>query len=277
MSTQTANRIDRMFAARRADGRKAMIYYLTVGYPTVAATEEAIDALAEAGADLIELGVPFSDPIADGPTIQQASHVALENGLKLDDVFALAGRLRARHPDLPLLLFTAYNLVFHMGESTFVARACEAGVDGLLVPDLPPEEAGDLRRLTREAGLSLVFLVAPTTTETRARMITDACSGFVYCISLKGVTGARTELPTELRGQIERLRDLTDKPLAVGFGVSRPDQARQIAQFADGVIVGSQLVKLVGDSPDDPGRRARVLDFARSMQEAVQPTDQPNR
>jgi tryptophan synthase alpha chain len=269
LATSTANRIDAMFARKRAAGAKAMIYYVTAGYPDLAATEETVDALAEVGADLIELGIPFSDPIADGPTIQRASYVALEHGLRLDAVFELAARLRAKHPDLPTLLFTAYNPIFHAGEQAFVRRAVQAGVDGLLVPDLPPEEGASLQALAASAGLSMIYLVAPTTTPERARRIAEASTGFVYCVSLKGVTGARAELPPELKGQIDRLRALTDKPLAVGFGVSRPDQARAIAGFADGVIVGSQLVKLIGEEPGDPERRRRILDYARAMRAAV--------
>jgi tryptophan synthase alpha chain len=264
-----ANRIDRMFRKRRAERRAAMIFYVTAGYPDPAATETTIDALAEAGADLIELGIPFSDPIADGPTIQHASYVALANGATLRGIFDLARRVRQRHRELPLLLFTAYNPVFRLGEAAFVAQARDAGTDGLLVPDLPPEEGGSLGRRAAEAGLSLVYLVAPTTTPARAHMICEASTGFVYCISLKGVTGARESLPPELKDQIDRLRALTDKPLAVGFGVGQPEQARAIAGFADGVIVGSQLIKLIGEAADDPARRDRVLSYARSMCEAA--------
>jgi tryptophan synthase alpha chain len=268
---QTMNRIDQMFQRKRAGGGKAMIFYVTAGYPDLAATEETIDALAEAGADLIELGIPFSDPIADGPTIQQASYVALQNGVTLRQIFALALRLRAKHPGLPILLFTAYNPIFHLGEAAFVRESQVAGIDGLLVPDLPPEEGQTLQTLCVEAGLALVYLVAPTTTPARAKKIAAATTGFVYCIALKGVTGARTGLPAELKGQIRGLRKLTDKPLAVGFGVSEPDQARAIAGFADGVIIGSQLVKLIGETPGDPGRRARIRDYARSMVAAARP------
>jgi tryptophan synthase alpha chain len=263
------NRIDQMFQRKRAGGGKATIYYVTAGYPNLAATEETVDALVEAGADLIELGIPFSDPIADGPTIQQASFIALKNGLTLKQVFALASRLRNKHPDPPILLFTAYNPVFRLGEAVFVEEARNAGMDGLLVPDLPPEEAVDLQKLTGAAGLCLVYLVAPTTTPARARKICNATGGFVYCISLKGVTGARAALPAGLRKQIDGLRKFTDKPLAVGFGIGQPDQARQVAAFADGIVIGSQLIEQIGPTPGDPKRRARVRRFAQSIRDAV--------
>jgi tryptophan synthase alpha chain len=269
MTERSPNRIDAMFARLSSEKRKALIFYVTAGYPDLAATEAVIDALAENGADLIELGIPFSDPIADGPTIQQASHTALTYGTKVPAIFELARSVRGRHPELPVLLFTAYNPVFRIGEAKFVESAREAGVDGLLVPDLPPEEGETLQKLTAEAGLCLTYLVAPTTTPERAKAIAAATTGFLYCISLKGVTGARAELPAELKAQIDGLRAATPKPLAVGFGVSRPDQARAVAAFADGVVIGSQLVKLIGEAPDDWERTARVGDYARAMREAL--------
>lgn len=259
------NRIDAAFAKRRAEGRAAMIYYLTAGYPDLAATETAIGALAEAGADVIELGIPFSDPIADGPTIQEASKIALEGGVTVPQILELTGRLRRSHPDLAILLFGAYNPILHYGEREFIAAAAAAGADGLLVPDLPPEAAGELHAAAAAAGLAMVFLVAPTTRPERARKIAEASSGFIYYISLRGVTGARATLPPDLEAHVKALKALTDKPVAVGFGVAEPDQARAIAQFADGVIVGSALVKLVGAHAGKPELADQVKAYAQAM------------
>jgi len=263
------NRIDQLFVEKRAKDEAVMIFYVTAGYPDLATTEQVIDILAGEGADLIELGIPFSDPIADGPTIQAASHVALERGVTVTAILELAARLRARHPRLALLFFTAYNPVFHRGDATFVAEAAAAGVDGLLVPDLPPEEAGDLRQAAAAAGLCVVFLVAPTTTPARAEKIAAASTGFIYYISLKGVTGARASLPPDLEEKVSALRRIAAKPVAVGFGVAEPEQARAIAQFADGVVVGSALIKLIGEDPQDAGREGRLRPFVRSLVQAA--------
>jgi len=263
------NRIDQLFVEKRAKDEAAMIFYVTAGYPDLATTEQVIDILAEEGADLIELGIPFSDPIADGPTIQAASHVALERGVTVTAILELAARLRARHPRLALLFFTAYNPVFHRGDATFAAEAAAAGVDGLLVPDLPPEEAGALQQAAAKAGLCVVFLVAPTTTPARAEKIAAASTGFIYYISLKGVTGARASLPPDLEEKVNALRRITAKPVAVGFGVAQPEQARAIARFADGVIVGSALIKLIGENPDDAERESRLRPFVRALVQAA--------
>jgi tryptophan synthase alpha chain len=185
------------------------------------------------------------------------------------DIFALLGRVRAKHPDLAVILFTAYNLVFHRGDEAFVSDAAAAGADGLLVPDLPPEEAGPLMSAAQAKGLATIFLVAPTTTSERARKIAAASSGFIYYISLKGVTGARAELPPELEERVRAVKAVTDKPVAVGFGVSQPEQARAIAAFADGVIVGSALIKAIGPDAADPAMPGRVRAFARSLVEAM--------
>lgn len=268
-SPTTLNNIDRAFADCRAAGRAAAIFYVTAGYPDLATSEAAVDWAADEGADIVELGIPFSDPIADGPTIQNASARALAAGTRIADILELTRRLRERHPRLGLLLFTAYNPVFRFGEAAFVEAAVRAGADGLLIPDLPPEEAGELPALAARAGLSQVFLIAPTTSEDRAARLAEASTGFIYYISLKGVTGARAELPPDLEPNVRRVRAATDKPVAVGFGVSRPEQARAISGFADGVIVGSALIKAIGEEPDDPEREMRVRAFVRGIVEAT--------
>lgn len=259
------NRIDRLFQNKRERGETAMIFYLTAGYPDLATTEKVIDILAEEGVDLIELGIPFSDPIADGPTIQYASQVALERGVSVPGILELAGRVRRRHSGLAMIFFSAYNPIFHRGEAAFVSEAAAAGVDGLLIPDLPPEEAGELRAAAAKAGLSTIFLIAPTTTPARTAMIAGVSTGFIYYISLKGVTGARASLPPDLEKKVRAIKAITAKPVAVGFGVSQPDQARAIGSFADGVVVGSALIKAIGSDSGDPGLLDRVREFTRSM------------
>lgn len=263
------NRIDQVFQACRAEGRAAMIYYLTAGFPDALATEEAVDALAAGGCDVLELGFPFSDPIADGPTIQRSSYEALKGGVTVGEILELCGRIRARHPQLPIVLFTAYNLIFHLGDEAFCAAAAKAGADAVLAPDLPPEEAASLLEQERRQGLHQIFLVAPTTTPERAKMIADACGGFVYYVSLKGVTGARAALPADLHEKVAALKGLTDKPVAVGFGVSTPEQAGRIAAFADGVIVGSALIKLMGEAPDRAAMARGIHGFAAAMRAAA--------
>ena len=268
------NRIDQLYARLRGrgDGKPgaAMNFYLTAGHPTMEATGRAIDALARAGTDVIELGIPFSDPVADGPTIQQASAEALAAGATVSGVIELAAGARRRNPDLAIVLFGAYNPILRMGEARFAQAAAEAGVDGLLVADLPPEAAGALRAEAARHGLATVFLAAPTTTPERARVIADASGGFIYYISVRGVTGARAALPPDLEDSVRRLKGLTDKPVAVGFGVAEPDQARSIARFADGVVVGSALVRLIGASAGKADFEERVEQYAREMVEAVQ-------
>ena len=263
------NRIDRLFERKREQGAAAMIFYLTAGYPDMAATERVIDVLAEEGVDLIELGIPFSDPIADGPTIQEASRVALEGGATVRGILELVGRVRRRHPELVVVLFGAYNPIFRMGDERFVAAAAQAGADGILIPDLPPEEARDVRRAAGEQGLSMVFLAAPTTPPERMRLIAEASTGFIYYISVKGVTGARAELPADLKGKLEMLKSVTDKPVAVGFGIAGPEQTRAVAAIADGVVVGSKLVQMVGSEPGAAIDFDRMRGFVRSMCEAA--------
>lgn len=259
------NRIDRAFQRRKQQDEAAIIFYLTAGYPNLETTLQVVDVLAEAGVDIIELGIPFSDPIADGPTIQHASKIALDGGVTLDDIFALTREIRSRHPELGLLHFGAYNPMFHYGDRRYVETAAEAGADGILIPDLPPEAATELREVAASRDLSTVFLVAPTTSPERIRLISDASTGFIYYISLRGVTGERTNLPTDLKDRVLEIKRLTDKPLAIGFGVSRPEHVRQVAAIADGVIIGSALIKKIGDKPNDPDRLDRVREFVNSI------------
>lgn len=241
-----------MFGRLRLKNEKALIAYLTVGFPAAAALAPLVRACENAGVDLVELGIPFSDPLADGPTIQAASQKALEQGMTLARVLRGVARLRKQGVRLPLALMTYYNPIFHYGIERFCRDAMRAGGDGLIVPDLPPEEAGDLRRAAHEQGLDEIFLASPTSSRERLRRIVGASSGFVYYVSLTGVTGARRSLSAQIGRDVRALKKMTRLPVCVGFGISRPDQVRRVCKAADGVIVGSALIDVVARS----GRRA---------------------
>ncbi len=237
-----ASRITSAFAALRAEGRAALMPYTPAGFPNLPVSEEIILNLVEGGADLIEIGVPFSDPLADGPTVQRASQVALGNGVRLADCLDVVQRLRAVHGvTIPLILMGYYNPILQYGIERFAADAADVGVDGVIVPDLPVEESDDLLTACGEHERNLIFMMAPTSTDERMAEIAARSSGFIYCVSLTGVTGSRTALP-DLGPYLERIRTHTSLPLAIGFGVSTPVQVRQVAALADGVAVGSALI-----------------------------------
>jgi len=259
------NRLVQALASRRAEGRKALIPYVMAGDPDDAATERLIGLLAEAGADAVELGVPFSDPIADGPVNQRAGFRALGREMSLGRAIELVARVR-RHVEVPLLFMTYYNLFLHRGLAAFCREAVDAGLDGVIAADLPPEDGGDLAAAAASAGLATVFLLAPTSTEERIRTVAGTSTGFIYCVSRTGVTGVRDEVPQDLEALVRRIKAETDTPVCVGFGISRPSQARQVARFADGVIVGSVLVQMLEDDPADLGR---VGAFVRDLKAAV--------
>jgi tryptophan synthase alpha chain len=239
------NPVDALFRRLRADGRKAFIPFLTAGDPDVETTAALLPKIAAAGADLIEVGFPFSDPIADGPVIQASYTRALDRGLKIDQVFDAVRRATATPGfSTPVVGMVSYSLVHHRGPKAFVAAAKSAGLSGLVVPDLVADEADEFADVCRNADCNLILLVTPTTSPERAAKIVRLCSGFVYCVSIVGITGARDgAMPVELTTQLARLRTMTDLPLCVGFGVSRPEHVRHLKEIADGVIVGSALVK----------------------------------
>jgi tryptophan synthase alpha chain len=259
--TTGIDRIAAMFAANRAAGRKALAPFVTAGDPDADTTVAVLAALDQAGASLCELGVPYSDPIADGPVIQASYTRALAAGLTLEGVFAAASRAAARC-SMPILAMASYSLIYRRGIDRFVADAVAAGLAGFVVPDLPLEESDDLDVACRAAGLALVRLVTPTTPPDRAAAIAKKSTGFLYCVSVAGVTGARTDLPAGLVDRVRWLKTQTDVPILVGFGISSPEQARAVAQVADGVIVGSALVRLVAASHDKP-RDALLADVGR--------------
>ena len=245
------SRLDAVFTRLRASGERALMPYFTAGDPSLDVTRRLVIEAARRGADVFELGVPFSDPIADGPVVQRASGRALANGASLMRVLETVAELR-REIDTPIVLMTYYNPVLAFGLKAFAETATKVGVDGVIVPDLPPEEAAPLAAEADAVGLDVVYLVAPTSSSARMRMIARQTRGFVYVVSLTGVTGERQELPKDLADQIRKLRAVTTKPLCVGFGVGRPEQAATVGALADGVIVGSAIVRLVEERASSP-------------------------
>jgi tryptophan synthase alpha chain len=240
-----SNRIQQTFETLHAKGQKALIPYIMAGDPTLAVTESLVLALEQGGADLIELGVPFSDPIADGPVIQQAAERALHSGTTLKKILATVINLRKK-TSIPLILRTYYNTILAMGIEIFCAQAVQAGVDGLIVPDLPPEESNLLDEATKNSGGPvMIFLLAPTSTAERRRAVMKRTHGFIYYVSLTGITGAQLTDLNQVRQSVQDLQRTSQKPVAVGFGIASADQAREVGHFADGVIIGSALVRKI--------------------------------
>ena len=267
------SRIPSAFKRLHKLNEAALIPYVTVGYPTVDITRRLLPVIARQGADLIELGVPFSDPMADGATVQRASHAALEQGVSLADCLTVAAEAR-RTNEIPLLFMSYYNPIYHYGLEKFAADCAAAGIDGLIVPDLPPEEAGELKDACASAGMDLIFLVAPTSTDERLRKVAEMASGFIYCVSLTGVTGARTEIGPGVAEMVQRVRRFTDLPLVVGFGISKPEHVSEVTRYADGAVVGSALINLMESLPEDEILLG-VSDYVREMKEATQKEPAP--
>jgi tryptophan synthase alpha chain len=245
-------------------GRKALIGYITVGHPEAGRTAEMARVLAGSGCDIIELGIPFSDPLGDGPTIQQSSFRALQNGTTPEVCLEAAAAIR-RETRLPLLFMSYYNPIMSYGDEKFFRDAAGAGVNGFIIPDVPPEEGEKLEGYAAANGLDYVYLLAPTSTDARIKTAAARSTGFIYLVSLTGVTGAREELPPELESFVGRVRAATDKPLAVGFGISTPAQARRVAKAADGIIVGSRIIQLI----EQDHSLWAVRDFLASLREAI--------
>ena len=251
------NRVDRLFKQLRREQRCGLIAYVTCGDPDPATTPEIIDALIEAGADAIELGIPFSDPIADGPVIQAASQRALAAGTTTADVFAAARAVRAKH-DAPLIAFSYLNPILRYGRERFAADALAAGIDGVLLTDLPPESADDT---FRDLGLSTIFLMAPTSSDKRIAAIDRASDGFIYYVSTTGVTGARSELDPALLARLDEVRAKVRNPIAVGFGISRHEHYQTLRTRCDAIVVGSAIVRAVGAGGREgaAGRAGKVV------------------
>ena len=260
------SRIATRLAQLAQQGKKALIPYLTAGDPVTSATVPFMHAMVEAGADILELGVPFSDPMAEGPVIQHAMERALQHHVSLHQVIDMVREFRKKDTTTPVLLMGYLNPVEVMGYAQFVTQAVAAGIDGVLLVDLPPDEAEDLLALTRRDGLDVVFLVSPTTTPERIKLISQASSGFVYYVSLKGVTGAGNLDIGEVLSRVERIKAATDLPVGVGFGIKDAASARQIGEVADAVVVGSALVKLIEANLDAPDKAKKAIaDLIASM------------
>lgn len=260
--------ISKKFKALKNTDGKALITYIMAGDPTIEKTEELIYALEEGGADIIELGVPFSDPLADGPVIQRASERALASKTTLVKVLNMVSKVRERS-NIPIVLMTYYNIIFNYDERSFVQDAIRAGVDGVLIPDLPPEEGKLLIDLTKSAGLDMIFLLAPTSSEKRISLISKKSKGFIYYVSLTGVTGLRTKLSASIAPMIKKIKSKTAKPIAVGFGISNAQQAAEASSLADGIVIGSAIVKIVEDNLEDGNMTNKVKEFASNIKAAI--------
>lgn len=261
------SRINQVFKRLRMRGQAVFIPFVVAGDPDLETTGALILKMAESGAAIIELGLPFSDPVLDGPTIQAAYQRALQKGVNLEDIFRLTERLKGIVT--PLILMTYFNPVFHYGLKAFAKGCKKSGIDGVIVPDLPPEEARPWIQEAREFGLDTIFLVIPSSPPERIRLINRYSRGFIYYASVTGVTGTREKLPEELEFAVRGIKEYSKKPVAVGFGISNPEQAKMISRFADGVIVGSAIVKIIEENLKNPDMIERVGDFVFSFAEAL--------
>lgn len=262
------SKLDRTFAQLRQRGEKALIAYVMAGDPSLQDTEQLVVELEQAGADIIELGVPFSDPIADGPVIQQAAERALRSGTSLRTILPMVTRLRAR-TQIPLVLMVYYNNIHAFGPERFCHEAAQAGIDGLIIPDMPPDEASPLKGPAAAAGLQLIFLLAPTSTAERRTFVARQSQGFIYYVSLTGITGAKLLSVADVSKNVEKIRKVTHVPVAVGFGVATPEDAANVAAIADGVIVGSAIVKQIAAHREKPEMVKHVAEFVRSLKNAM--------
>jgi len=251
-------------------GHKALIPYVTVGYPSIEATLKVVPLLASSGCDIVELGIPFSDPLADGTTIQKASFSALEKGVNTRLCLETARQL-SQKIDIPLVFMTYLNPVFSYGLAEFCVACASSGVSGLIIPDLPPEEGSELEVITERNGLDLIYLLSPSSTEERIRIVAERSRGFIYLVSITGVTGVRDKLPENLETFVNQVRQVATLPLCVGFGISTPEQAKSVARIADGVIVGSRLIQLM----EADESMANVATFASDLRRALDQQDIP--
>jgi len=250
-------------------GHTALIAYITVGYPSIEATLKVVPLLVGNGCDIVELGIPFSDPLADGATIQKASFYALKNGVTPQLCLEVAKQLRQK-VNIPIVFMTYFNPVFSYGIEKFCGACAGYGVDGLIIPDLPPEEGTELEDITQKQNLDLIYLLAPTNTDERIRLVAERSRGFIYLVSVTGVTGARDNLPSDLTAFVARVRKVATQPLCVGFGISTPEQAKQVSRIADGVIVGSRIIQLM-EAEDE---FTSVSNFIKELRHTL---NEPNR
>ncbi len=247
-------------------GYKALIAYLTVGFPNIETTHKVASILSDSGCDIIELGIPFSDPLADGVTIQKSSYQALQQGITPKVCLEVAHQLHQKLTT-PLVFMTYYNPVFNFGLEAFCQASAEAGIDGLIIPDLPVEEGTELEAITKKLKLDLIYLLAPTSTEERISMVAKRSQGFIYLVSLTGVTGTRQTLPPDLAGFVKRVRQRAKQPLCVGFGISTAEQAEQVARVADGIIIGSRFIQLIDEDATLSSLKAFILSLRKALGE----------
>jgi len=262
------NRIEEKFNRLKEKKEKAFIPFVTLGYPDLASTLDLVLELEKGGADLIELGIPFSDPLADGPVIQIASYEALKNGINLRRAIKFVGELR-RKTQIPLIFMGYYNPIFKMGEEKFIYEAHQAGVDGIIVADLPPEEAGVLSEYSRKAGIAMIFLLTPVSSDYRIKLISRSSRGFIYCVSYTGVTGKTGIKEESLKLLLKKIRSFSSTPVAIGFGISSSQEARSISRFADGVIVGSAIIRKIMENKGKKDMVKEVGEFALSLCRAI--------
>ncbi|MBI4710738.1 MAG: tryptophan synthase subunit alpha [Nitrospirae bacterium] len=254
-------KIEKTFKKLKQQNKKALIPYIMAGDPSLEATKKFITEIAEAGADIIELGVPFSDPLADGPTIQRAGERALKQGVTLRKTLSLVEGIR-QSTQIPLILMTYYNPVFKFGIEAFVIEAVRVGVDGVIIPDLIPDEAGDFIGIAKKYKLDTIFLLAPTSTEDRVRKVAKASTGFIYYVSITGITGARLLVDDSMKNTLSLIKKVTDKPVAVGFGISNPEEASSVSSLAEGIIIGSAIVRQIAEGGD-------IKNFVKTIREAI--------
>jgi len=258
------NRIEKRFQELNKLKKKAFIAFITSGYPNLRTTKELVLEFTRIGVDIVELGVPFSDPMADGPIIQEASRGALKTKINLNDILNLVKEVRI-YSQIPLCLMTYYNPIFCFGDERFIKASRESGVDGVIIPDLPPEESKAFMRLANNYGLDVIYFISPTTSLKRIRYISRISQGFIYYVSLTGVTGPRKALPSDLKKHLKLIKRSTAKPVCVGFGVSSPSQVREIYKIADGVIVGSAIVKKIKDNIGKHDLAKKVGNFVQNL------------
>ncbi len=264
------SRISERFSTLRQRGEGALVVFVTAGDPNPELSEKLVLSIAEAGADIIEIGIPFSDPLADGPTIQSSTFRALQQGVTPASTLEMIARVRSQS-EVPLVVMTYFNPVWQMGVARFAQQAAGAGVDGVIMTDMPPDEAGEWHPVARQHRLDTIFLIAPTSTPERMRLVAQMSSGFVYCVSRTGVTGAREHLPEEVPQMLQAMRQLTELPLCVGFGISRPEHVQAVCRIADGAVVGSAVVSLIAQEMEK-GERAvlsAVHRFVKELKEAT--------
>lgn len=263
------SRIQKRFDWLKSKSEKALVAFITAGDPDLATTRELFSVIEEGGADIIELGVPFSDPLADGPVIQAASQRSLKSGTTLKKIVQLVSDIR-KSSQLPIVLMTSFNPVFVYGQESFVKDAVEAGVDGVIIPDLPPEEAGEFDELAKAQNLDMIHLLAPTSTPDRVEMVGAKSRGFIYYVSLTGVTGTRDSLAQGVEEKVAAIKQATELPVLIGFGISGPEQAKAVSKYSDGVIVGSAIVRMIEETPEPAERMEKLKGFVRSVKQSLQ-------